>query len=247
MNASSKLDSSVDVTDLDSVVEWAILRFGRGLRVATSLGIEDMIVLDAIDRVARRLGTWPRAFLLDTGRLHEETLEFLDFALSRYSVPIDVFVPDALEVESLLREQGPFGFRASIESRKRCCEVRKIHPLKRALAEASAWMTGLRRAQSPTRAEIAVVEQDLVHGLVKLNPLAHWGDEDVRQRSEARRLRLHPLHARGFPSIGCAPCTRAVAPGDDPRAGRWWWESPEHKECGLHPLRAQAPAPGSEP
>jgi len=234
------MDPWPSTSDLDSLVEWALQRFGDGLRVATSLGVEDIVVLDAVDRAARRLDTWPRAFLLDTGRLHEETLAFLDSVLARYAVPVDVFVPDTESAESLLREQGPFGFRSSIEARMRCCEVRKMGPLRRALEGASAWMTGLRREQSPTRAGAEILEHDATNGLVKLNPLAHWSEAQLHEHVRARGLPLHPLHELGYPSIGCAPCTRRVEPGDDPRAGRWWWESPEHKECGLHPLRARA-------
>jgi phosphoadenosine phosphosulfate reductase len=230
------LAPGVDVDDLDAVVRAAVATHGSRLAVASSLGVEDMVVLDAVARAARELGQAPRAFVLDTGRLHESTLLFLSRVRATYAVTIDVLYPSAEGVERLVREQGPYGFRDSIEARKACCAARKLEPLARALEGASAWMTGLRRAQSPTRAAVEVVEVDAARPtLLKLNPLAHWDDARVWAYVARHGVPVHPLHAEGFPSIGCEPCTRAVAPGEDPRAGRWWWESPEHKEGGLHP------------
>lgn len=218
--------------DLDGVVRWAVETHGDGLAIATSLGVEDMIVLDAAARAARAIGKTPRAFVLDTGRLHEATLGFLERVRAKYSLPIDVFFPQAELVQSLVRTGGPYGFRASIEGRKACCAARKVEPLGRALEGAAAWVTGLRRAQSPTRAAVAVAEPDGAR--LKLNPLAHWDDARVWACVAERGILVHPLHRQGYPSIGCEPCTRAVGEGEGPRAGRWWWESPEHKECGLH-------------
>ncbi len=219
-----------------ALVEETLRTFGPDLRVATSLGAEDMVVLHLVARASRTLGVAPRVFLLDTGRLHQETYDHAARAEERYGLPIEVFFPDPLAVESLVRKSGVNGFRRSVEERKACCGARKLGPLARALAGAPAWVTGLRREQSPTRADVATVEIDEANGgLVKVNPLASWTTADVFRFAAESDVPLHALHAAGYPSIGCAPCTRAVQPGEDARAGRWWWESPEHKECGLHP------------
>mgnify|MGYP000851159317 CR=1 FL=1 len=213
----------------------ALSELGDGLRIASSLGVEDMVVLDLAARAAEELGVAPRVFLLDTGRLHQETYELADRARDRYGLAIEMYAPDTVALESLLRKSGPNGFLRSIDDRKECCAVRKLGPLARALSGASGWVTGLRRAQSQARAEVRVAEWDPSHGgLLKLAPLAAWSDDELWSFVEARGVPVHPLHARGYPSIGCAPCTRAIEPGEDARAGRWWWESDEHKECGLH-------------
>ena len=215
----------------------ALITYGDGLRIACSLGVEDMVVLHEAARAGRDLGVTPRVFLLDTGRLHQETYDLLDRARDRYALPIEVYAPDTVALESLVRAKGPNSFYASVEARRECCAIRKVGPLARALAGARAWVTGLRREQAPSRAGVGPVEEDAVNGLLKLNPLAHWTGERVWAFVCEHRVPTHALHAHGYPSIGCAPCTRAVAPGDDPRSGRWWWESAEHKECGLHARR----------
>lgn len=225
--------------DLAGVLREALVHFGGGLRIASSFGVEDMIVLHEADRVAREVGITPRVFLLDTGRLHQETYDLVERARAKYALPIDLYFPGVVAVEDLVRRSGVNGFYDSVEERKACCRVRKLGPLSRALAGAPAWVTGLRREQSPTRADVEVVEIDEANGgLVKLSPLAAWTSEDVWRYVEAEDVPVHALHRAGYPSIGCAPCTRAIEPGEDPRAGRWWWESPEHKECGLHPRKA---------
>jgi phosphoadenosine phosphosulfate reductase len=153
----------------------------------------------------------------------------------KYGFPLEVYAPDTVLVENLVRAKGPNSFYRSVDDRRECCGIRKLGPLARALAGARAWVTGLRRDQGPTRADVRVVEQDLANGgLIKLNPLAHWTSDRVWAFVREHRVPTHALHAQGYPSIGCAPCTRAVAEGQDPRAGRWWWEDPNHKECGLH-------------
>jgi phosphoadenosine phosphosulfate reductase len=164
---------------------------------------------------------------------------------SRYDLSFDVYAPDTVKVEELVRTRGWNSFYESVDERKHCCDVRKVQPLKRALAGASAWVTGMRREQSPTRSDLAVVERDLVQGsadperpLWKLNPLATWTERQTWAFVEEHGVPTHALHRAGFPSIGCAPCTRAIAPGEDLRAGRWWWEDPSHKECGLHARRS---------
>lgn len=197
---------------------------------ATSFGAEDMVLLDLIDR----LGLAVDAFTLDTGRLHEETYALMASVRERYRTPVRVLFPDAERVEAFVAQHGVNGFRDAVELRKQCCAIRKLEPLARALAGKALWITGLRREQSPTRSAVAVLEHDAANGLMKLNPLADWRAEDVRDYLEAFSVPVNALHAQGFPSIGCAPCTRAIAPGEDERAGRWWWEQPMQRECGLH-------------
>jgi phosphoadenosine phosphosulfate reductase len=204
---------------------------------ASSFGAEDMVVIDLIARHTLPI----RIFTLDTGRLPEETHALIDRTRERYGLPIDIYTPEARRLQAFVRENGVNAFYASVDLRKACCAVRKSEPLQRALVAKGAWITGLRRAQSITRNAIGVEEYDGVHALPKFNPLADWSDDDVWQYLRAHGVPHNALHDRGYPSIGCAPCTRAVGPGEDVRAGRWWWEAAEHKECGLH--RRPAPVP----
>jgi phosphoadenosine phosphosulfate reductase len=197
---------------------------------ASSFGAEDMVIIDLIARHALPI----RIFTLDTGRLPEETHALIEQTRERYRLPVDIFTPDARLLQSFVRENGLNAFYRSVELRKSCCAVRKSEPLKRALVAKGAWITGLRRAQSVTREDVALEEFDAVHRLPKFNPLADWSDDDVWDYLRSHHVPYNALHDRGFPSIGCAPCTRAVKPGEDVRAGRWWWEAPEHRECGLH-------------
>ncbi|NUP98521.1 MAG: phosphoadenylyl-sulfate reductase [Armatimonadetes bacterium] len=216
------------------VVAWAVDQFGDGLALACSFSVEDTTLVHLLAAQAVK----PRVFALDTGRLPEETYQTAAAVAERYQVGIEWYYPEAVAVEQLLREKGPYSFRLSLENRHECCRIRKVEPLRRALAGRSAWMTGLRRGQSVTRVDTDMVELDPVHGnIVKINPLARWTGEQVRAFAAAEGIPIHPLHDQGYPSIGCAPCTRAVAAGEHERAGRWWWEAPEHKECGLHPRR----------
>ncbi|MBI4955972.1 MAG: phosphoadenylyl-sulfate reductase [Myxococcales bacterium] len=220
----------------------ALEHFGDGLTVASSLGAEDMVVLDAVLCAGREVGRVPSVFVLDTGRLPPESHDFLERVREHYAVPIAVYFPDHHAVEALVGDKGPSSFLRSVEERLECCRIRKLEPLARALAGRRAWLTGLRREQSPTRATLEVVQDDpLSPGRLKLSPLCHWSTAEVLAYLDLHRVPTHPLHARGYPSIGCAPCTRAVAPGEPLRAGRWWWEDAAHKECGLHPGRRQAP------
>jgi phosphoadenosine phosphosulfate reductase len=207
---------------------------------STSLGIEDQAVLHAI---AQR-GADFDVLTLDTGRHFPETLETVNESEQRYGVKIRLVAPDAREVERLVARDGVFGFRTAVENRIACCNVRKVRPLARALKGAEAWITGLRRNQSDERAAIPFAAWDGEHSLIKLNPLADWTLERLEAYVAANRVPLNPLHARGFPSIGCQPCTRAIRPGEDIRAGRWWWEHEDGKECGLHnrPQRKEVPA-----
>lgn len=214
----------------EEIVRWAAETFGLGVACASSFGAEDVVLTDMISKVAPGI----RIFTLDTGRLHDETYEVMERTRVRYGLPIHSYLPDREAVERLEREKGFYSFRESIEGRKECCGIRKVEPLRRALGGMKAWMTGLRRAQSVTRTEMAALEWDEGNGLAKLNPLIDWSHEQVWEYVRANNVPYNVLHDRGFPSIGCAPCTRAIKAGEDIRAGRWWWEEPEHKECGLH-------------
>ncbi|TMH30826.1 MAG: phosphoadenylyl-sulfate reductase [Betaproteobacteria bacterium] len=198
--------------------------------LASSFGAEDMVLTDLIARNALPVDV----FTLDTGRLPGETYALMERVREHYGLPIEVYYPDGRALEAYVRDHGINAFYRSTVLRRRCCAIRKTEPLSRALAGRRAWITGLRRAQGVTRQDIDLEEHDPVHGLPKFNPLVEWSDADVWGYIRARRVPYNPLHDRGYPSIGCAPCTRAVEPGEDIRAGRWWWESAEHKECGLH-------------
>jgi len=211
------------VVDIGSAVA------GR-IAFSTSLGEEDQAIYHAIAETGANIDV----FTLDTGRLFEETLETLEASRLRYGVPIRVVTPHAHELEELIARDGVFGFRQTVAKRKACCEIRKVRPLARALRGAGGWITGLRRDQSGARAAVPFAAWDGERALLKLNPLADWPLEALRAYIEANDIPVNPLHVKGFPSIGCQPCTRAIAPGEDIRAGRWWWESEDRKECGLH-------------
>ena len=197
---------------------------------STSLGLEDQAILHAI----AESGVAIDVFTLDTGRLFPEVLETVELSELRYGIRIRLVAPEASEVEELVARDGVFGFRHSVENRKSCCEIRKVRPLNKELKGAQAWITGLRREHSDNRAAVPLAEWDDAHALIKVNPLADWSTQDLTAYVAANNVPVNPLHARGFVSIGCAPCTRAVQPGEHPRAGRWWWENEEKKECGLH-------------
>jgi phosphoadenosine phosphosulfate reductase len=205
--------------------------------LASSLGAEDMVLLDIIASSGFNIS----AFVIDTGRLHLETQQLLSTALARYKVPLAVFSPKAESVESYVGMYGVDAFYNSIELRKACCAMRKTEPLVRALAGKTAWITGLRRSQSLTRHDLSAKEWDATHGLWKFNPLLDWTEGDVWHYIDSRAVPYNPLHDAFYPSIGCAPCTRAISPGEDVRAGRWWWEDPQNKECGLHVASSAIP------
>lgn len=197
---------------------------------ASSLAAEDMVLTDLILKAELPIAI----FSLETGRLHAETLAMIDRVKETYDYDIALFRPDPLAVERYVTQNGLNAFYESVDMRKECCRIRKVEPLGRALAGKRAWITGQRRAQSTTRAELAVQEDDLSHAMQKFNPLTDWSEENVWEYLRTHQVPYNSLHDRGFPSIGCEPCTRAVQPGEDVRAGRWWWENPESKECGLH-------------
>jgi phosphoadenosine phosphosulfate reductase len=197
---------------------------------ASSLAAEDMVLTDMILRAKLPIGV----FTLETGRLHKETLGMLDRIKETYGYDVQQYKPEQAAVDAYVQQNGLNAFYDSVEMRKECCRIRKVEPLNRALAGNKAWVTGQRRAQSTTRAELAVQEDDPAHGMTKFNPLADWSEEDVWHYIRSNKVPYNPLHDKGYPSIGCEPCTRAIQPGEDVRAGRWWWENPESKECGLH-------------
>lgn len=198
--------------------------------LASSLSIEDMVVTDAILRGRHGI----EVFTLDTGRMHGDTLALVDAIQSKYGYAVNVYRPQAEAVAQYIAVHGRDAFYESVDLRKRCCEIRKVEPLKRALADKKAWLTGLRREQSVTRADVAVQSFDEVYGIEKFNPLADWSEEDVWAYLRAFDAPYNALYEQGYRSIGCAPCSRPVVAGEDVRAGRWWWEQPESKECGLH-------------
>ena len=201
------------------------------VKLACSFSVEDTVIIDMIHKDGLPIGI----FALDTGRLNEETYEVADAITERYGIRIDWYFPKNDAVEKLEREKGLYSFRESLENRHECCGIRKVEPLGRALAGLAGWVTGLRREQSVTRTDLAPIEIDENHGgILKINPLLEWSEEQVWDYAKQQHVPVSRLYDQGYRSIGCAPCTRAVAPGEHARAGRWWWENPEHKECGLH-------------
>ncbi len=197
---------------------------------ASSLAAEDMVLTDLILRDKLNI----TIFSLETGRLHAETLGVLDKIQQRYNYTVTLFKPEQSAVDEYVKANGLDAFYNSVEMRKECCRIRKVEPLNRALAGNKAWITGQRKAQSTTRTALEIQEEDVAHGMTKFNPLADWSEDDVWHYIRQNDVPYNPLHDHGYPSIGCQPCTRAIEPGEDIRAGRWWWENPESKECGLH-------------
>jgi phosphoadenosine phosphosulfate reductase len=222
---------AVNPDSLDEVLAFALDQFHPRITLASSFGLEDVALIHAI----AKLRADAHIFALDTGRLPEETYACAQAIQDRYGVSVTWYFPQTAAIELLEKEKGLFSFRQSVSNRIECCSIRKVEPLNRALAGRSAWITGQRREQSVTRFGLGVVERDPAHsGLWKFNPLANWTLEDVWTYVRQHQIPYNALHDRGYPSIGCAPCTRAIEASEDQRAGRWWWEQPEHKECGLH-------------
>jgi phosphoadenosine phosphosulfate reductase len=216
----------------EDVLRWAFETFSPNIALGCSFQAEGSVLIDMLHRLR---GSDFRVFTLDTGRLNQETYDCMEALRQRYGIAIEVYFPAADKVEQMVQSHGLNLFYESIELRKRCCEVRKIEPLKRALSGLAAWATGLRREQTVTRSAVGKVERDEAHrGILKINPLARWTHKQVWEYIAAHDVPYNKLHDRGFPSIGCAPCTRAIKPWEESRAGRWWWENTEQKECGLH-------------
>ena len=218
------LDSSTK-----EIISYFVENFNN-VALSSSLGVEDQVLTDLLLNKDKNANI----FTLDTGRLHPETYDVMDATNLKYQIKINVFFPQNQMVEELYQTQGINGHYESIDNRKRCCNIRKIEPLKRALGNVDIWITGLRASQSITRIDMPLVEYDAAFNVIKVNPLIKWSETDVWDYIKENRVPYNKLHDKGFPSIGCAPCTRAIKEGEDVRAGRWWWENPEHKECGLH-------------
>ena len=224
---------NIKARDLDAsgLVKLAFDEFGHKVSFATSLGEEDQVIMDMIANIAPGI----EVFTLDTGRLFPETYELMAKNKKKYAqLAFKIYYPDTQNVEEMVRTKGINLFYESVENRKLCCQVRKVEPLQRALGGKEAWIVGLRRQQAVTREALQAVEWDGSNKKIKFNPLYNWTLEQVRDYIKENGVDVSPLHAQGFVSIGCAPCTRAIKPGEDIRAGRWWWEAPEQKECGLH-------------
>ena len=225
-----KLNQEFEKSSAVALLQWALKNFPN-IVLASSFGAEDVVLIDILSKLDPKI----KVFTLDTGRLNEETYEVMDKVRRKYGILIESYFPDKEAVQKLEREKGFYSFRESVDNRKECCAIRKVEPLNRALKGVDAWITGLRRAQGVTRVDLNKIEADPAHlGLTKINPLADWSQEDVWAYIKKNGVPYNRLHDQGYPSIGCAPCTRAVQEGEDIRAGRWWWENPDHKECGIH-------------
>lgn len=213
------------------ILQEATERSGK-IVFSTSFGKEDQAITYLIANNLLPISI----FTLDTGRLFEETYEVFNRTLKKYKIKIKVFAPDQEDVQNLVSNKGPYSFYDSIENRKECCGIRKIAPLKQALKDAEIWITGLRKEQSSNRQEMNQVEWDEVNNILKIHPLFHWTNNQLDQFLKVNQIPINALHQKGFPSIGCSSCTRAILPGEDERAGRWWWEESK-KECGLHQIK----------
>ncbi len=226
----NRLNKQFEGLEAAAILQECANIFGGKIAFASSLGYEDQVIthLIAANKPAIKI------FTLDTGRLFPETYELISKVNARYKMQIQVYFPDNKAVEEMVNEKGINLFYDSIDNRKLCCNIRKTQPLQRALSNLDAWITGLRRSQSVTRNDMQVVEWDKLNNIIKINPLLDWSEEDVKHFIRDHKVPYNVLHDKGFPSIGCQPCTRAIQPGEDIRAGRWWWELPEQKECGLH-------------
>lgn len=213
----------------EDILRWALAEFHPDIALAASF--EHTVLIDMMMRIRPDI----RVFSIDTGRLPEETFQCAAEAERRFNIRVEWFFPDTPRLEQLVRDNGVYSFRDSLEARRICCRIRKVEPLNRALHGLRAWITGLRRDEADSRRELQQFTIDEAHGnIVKINPLVHWTAQQVLDYTRARKLPYNRLFERGYTSIGCACCTRPIEPGEDPRAGRWWWEAPEHKECGLH-------------
>lgn len=225
MNTTKHPEQPVDL------LKWALDEFHPKIALACSFSIEDV----AIAHMLKNINSDARIFALDTGRLNEETYQCAESLRRQFGINIVWYFPKLEDVQKLESANGVYSFKESIDARRQCCGIRKVEPLNRALSGLTAWITGMRREQSITRIQLKQVETDEAHGgITKINPLASWKSDDVWAYIKKNNLPFNRLYDNGYQSIGCEPCTRAVKPGEDSRAGRWWWESPEHKECGLH-------------
>lgn len=226
----SSLNNELKDANPQEIIKNVVDRFNQKIALSSSMGAEDQVLTDMLLKIEPNA----RIFTLDTGRLFAETYDLIDRTSRKYKKKIEVLFPDYKRVEAMVNTKGINLFYESIQNRKECCHIRKIEPLQRAFAGLDAWICGLRASQAVTRKNIDIIEWDANNNLVKVNPLARWTEEQVWEYIHENRVPYNVLHEKGFPSIGCQPCTRAVAEGEDVRAGRWWWENPDTKECGLH-------------
>jgi phosphoadenosine phosphosulfate reductase len=224
------INNSLAGKSAPEIIDFFLRKLGNKIIFGTSLGAEDQIITYFLSESKLDF----EIFTLDTGRLFPETYDLINRSNNRFKINIKVMFPDFNEVESMVDKNGINLFYKSIDFRKECCQIRKLNPLSRALKQKSAWFTGLRREQSVTRNDMQIVEWDSNSNMIKVNPLIDWSEEVVWNFIREKKIPYNPLHDKGYPSIGCQPCTRAIEPGEDIRAGRWWWENPDTKECGLH-------------
>ena len=225
-----QLNQQLEGKTPQEVIAFFIAEYKGKIALSSSLGLEDQLLTDLVVKIDKET----RIFTLDTGRLFPETYSLIDKTNMKYNIQLEVFFPKSEAVEAMVKAEGVNLFYAGIDQRKQCCNVRKMEPLKRAFNGLEVWICGLRREQSITRKEMQLVEWDENNQLIKLNPLINFSEQEVWDYIKANNVPYNKLHDKGFPSIGCQPCTRAIEAGEDVRAGRWWWENPEHKECGLH-------------
>lgn len=226
-----RLDVEFEEKSAEKVILWGWDTFKEKIALANSFGAEDVVLTDMVLRINPQI----KIFALDTGRLPQETYNIWQILEEKYGINIEPYFPEAKRVEEMVKKFGSNLFYKSVDLRRLCCQVRKIGPLNRALLELDAWICGLRREQSITRRDIKKIEIDLAHRrIIKINPLADWSIDEVWDYIKKNKLAYNKLHDRNYPSIGCVPCTRPIKPGEDTRSGRWWWEPPEQKECGLH-------------
>jgi phosphoadenosine phosphosulfate reductase len=226
----ASLNQQLAGTDAIGLLSFFLTEYKGRIALSSSLGLEDQVLTEMVCSIDKNT----KIFTLDTGRLFPETYDLIHRTNQKYGIKMQVYFPDAQQVEEMVNTQGINLFYNSVEARKTCCRIRKMEPLKRAFAGLEVWICGLRREQSVTRSEMKPIEWDEANGLIKLNPLIEWSEEQVRAYISEHKIPYNPLHDKNYPSIGCLPCTRAILPGEDIRAGRWWWESPDTKECGLH-------------
>ncbi len=219
------------IKSTEEALQWTSDNLHPKVAKASSFGAEDAVIMDIMLKINPKF----RFFTLDTGRLPQETYDIMDTVRKKYNISIEVLFPDTKEVEDMVKEKGMNLFYESVENRKLCCEIRKIHPINRMLSTLDGWITGLRRDQTEVRKEVNIFQIDYVHGgILKINPIIDWTWENVQDYIKENNLPYNSLLDKGYPSIGCEPCTRPIKPGEDLRTGRWWWEQGEHKECGLH-------------
>jgi phosphoadenosine phosphosulfate reductase len=227
-----ELNSKFSGTVTEKVLEYFLNLYGDTIALSSSLSLEDQILTDMIIKINPET----RIFTLDTGRLFPETYNLIDRTNDKYGIKIEIFFPNYVDVQQMVNTEGINLFYESVEKRQKCCHIRKIEPLRRAFIGLDAWICGLRKEQSVTRLYTQMVEWDEANNMLKINPLINWSEQQVWEYLKTHNVPYNKLHDNGFPSIGCQPCTRAVEAGEDIRAGRWWWELPLHKECGLHKI-----------